>query len=325
MLKLHANARTCPHSRRLAVDRVERGGWTLAAAAEAAGVSVRTVAKWRRRYREEGEQGLTDRSSAPASVPSRTDESRVAVIASLRRLRMTGAEIAETLGMPLSTVSGILTRIGLGKLWRLEPLEPPNRYEKQRPGELVHVDVKKLGRISGGAGHRVTGDRSRQASSNHSARTTGWEYVHVAIDDATRLVYVEVLEDEKAVTAVGFLNRTLAHFAAFGIKVERVMTDNGSCYRATIHALACKALGIKHLRTRPYRPRTNGKAERFIRTLLGGWAYGAIYRTSHERRAALGGWLDFYNHRRPHRSLSRQAPIERLHALNRNNLLGSYI
>src|SRR5437764_4798480 len=190
-MKLHANARTCPHSRRLAIDRVEREGWTLAAAAEAAGVSVRTVAKWGRRYREEGEQGLFDRCSAPGSVPLRTDELRIAVISGLRRLRMTGAEIAETLAMPISTVSGVLTRIGLGKLWRLEPLEPPNRYERKRPGELVHVDVKKLGRISGGAGHRVTGDRRRQGSSDHSTRATGWEYVHVAIDDATRLVYVQ--------------------------------------------------------------------------------------------------------------------------------------
>ena len=316
-MKLHANARTCPHSRRLAVDRVELEGWTLAAAAEAAGVSVRTVSKWRRRYREEGEQGLLDRCSAPASVPLRTGESRVAVIASLRRLRMTAAEIAETLGMPLSTVSGILTRIGLGKLWRLEPLEPPNRYEKQRPGELVHVDVKKLGRI-GRPGHRVNGDRRTRT------RGIGWEYVHVAIDDATRLVYVEVLEDEKAATAVGFLRRAIAHFAAFGIRVERLMTDNGNAYRSAIHALACKTLGIKHLRTRPYRPRTNGKAERFIRTMLGGWAYGAVYRDSDERRRALTGWLDFYNHRRPHRSRGRQAPIERLHTLNRNNVLGSY-
>jgi transposase InsO family protein len=316
-MDLHANARTCPHSRRLAVDRVERQGWTLAAAAEAAGVSVRTISKWRRRYREEGEQGLLDRCSAPALVPSRTDEGRVAVIAGLRRLRMTGAEIAETLAMPVSTVSGILTRIGLGKLWRLEPLEPPNRYEKQRPGELVHVDVKKLGRI-GRPGHRVNGDRRTRS------RGIGWEYVHVAIDDATRLVYVEVLADEKAVTAVGFLRRAVAHFAAFGIKVERLMTDNGNAYRSAIHALACKTLGIKHLRTRPYRPRTNGKAERFIRTMLGGWAYGAIYRDSNERRRALAGWLDYYNRRRPHRSLGRQAPIERLHALNRNNLLGSY-
>jgi transposase InsO family protein len=316
-MKLHANARTCPHSRRLAVDRVVGHGWTLTAAAEAAGVSVRTVSKWLRRYRDEGEQGLLDRCSAPASVPLRTGESRVAVIASLRRLRMTGAEIAETLAMPASTVSGILTRIGLGKLWRLEPLEPANRYEKKRPGELVHVDVKKLGRI-GRPGHRVNGDRRTRT------RGIGWEYVHVAIDDATRLVYVEVLDDEKAVTAVGFLRRAVAHFAGFGIRVERLMTDNGSAYRATIHALACKALGIKHLRTRPYRPRTNGKAERFIRTMLGGWAYGAIYRDSDERRRALAGWLDFYNHRRPHRSLGRQAPLERLHALNRNNVLGSY-
>jgi transposase InsO family protein len=316
-MDLHANARTCPHSRRLAVERVERQGWTLAAAAGAAGVSVRTVSKWRRRYREEGEQGLLDRSSAPASVPSRTDEARVDVIASLRQLRMTGAEIAETLAMPGSTVSGILTRIGLGKLWRLEPLEPPNRYEKQRPGELVHVDVKKLGRI-GRAGHRVHGDRRTRT------RGIGWEYVHVAIDDATRLVYVEVLDDEKAVTAVGFLRRAVAHFAAFGIRVERLMTDNGNAYRSAIHALACKALGIKHLRTRPYRPRTNGKAERFIRTMLAGWAYGAIYRDSDDRHRALNGWLDFYNRRRPHRSLGRQTPIARLHALNRNNVLGSY-
>jgi len=301
----------------LAVDRVERGGWTLRAAAEAAGVSVRTVSKWLRRYRDEGEQGLLDRCSAPGSVPLRTGESRVAVIASLRRLRMTGAEIAETLAMPASTVSGILTRIGLGKLWRLEPLEPPNRYERKRPGELVHVDVKKLGRI-GRPGHRVNGDRRTRT------RGIGWEYVHVAIDDATRLVYVEVLDDEKAVTAVGFLRRAVAHFASFGIRVERLMTDNGSAYRATIHALACKALGIKHLRTRPYRPRTNGKAERFIRTMLGGWAYGAIYRDSDERHRALAGWLDFYNRRRPHRSLGRQAPLERLHALNRNNVLVSY-
>jgi transposase-like protein len=217
-MKLHANARTCPHSRRLAVERVTREGWTLAAAAEAAGVSVRTVSKWLRRYRDEGEQGLLDRCSAPLSVPLRTDEARIAMIACLRRLRMTGAEIAETLGMPVSTVSGILTRTGLGKLWRLEPLEPPNRYEKQRPGELVHVDVKKLGRI-GRPGHRVNGDRRTRS------RGVGWEYVHVAIDDATRLVYVEVLDDEKAATAVGFLRRAIAHFAAFGIRVERLMTD----------------------------------------------------------------------------------------------------
>jgi transposase InsO family protein len=316
-MKLHGNARTCPHSRLLMVRRVELEGWTLAAAAEAAGVSVRTVSKWLRCYRAEGEDGLLDRSSAPRSIPHRTSEERVQAIAALRRLRMTAAEIAEVLAMPLSTVSAILTRIGLGRRSRLEPAEPPNRYERKRPGELLHIDVKKLGRI-GRPGHRVNGDRRTRS------RGIGWEFVHICVDDATRLAYVEVLEDERATTAVGFLRRAVAHFRAYGIRVERVMTDNGSCYRAVVHALACKALRIKHLRTRPYRPRTNGKAERFIRTMLGGWAYGAIYGNSQDRRQALAGWLDFYNRRRPHGSLGHQPPLARLEALNRNNLAGSY-
>jgi transposase len=185
-MKLHANARTCPHSRRLAVERVQGQGWTLAAAAAAAGVSVRTVSKWLRRYREEGEQGLLDRCSAPLLVPLRTGEERIVLIACLRRLRMTAAEIAESLGMPASTVSGILTRIGLGKLSRLEPVEPANRYEKQRPGELVHIDVKKLGKIAR-PGHRVTG-RVSGAGQHRRVYELGWEYVHVCVDDATRLV-----------------------------------------------------------------------------------------------------------------------------------------
>jgi len=317
-MRLHRNARTCPRSRRLAVMRVLEEGWTLAAAASAAGVSVRTLSKWLRRYREEGDDGLLDRSSAPRSVPGRTPEERVAVIAALRRLRMTAAEIAETLAMPLSTVSVVLNRIGLGRLSRLEPPEPPNRYERRRAGELLHVDVKKLGRI-GRPGHRVNGDRRTRT------RGIGWEYVHIAIDDATRLAYVEVLADEKATTASGFLRRAVAHFAAYGVQVEQVMTDNGSAYVSIVHRLACKALGLKHLRTRPYRPRTNGKAERFIRTMLAGWAYGALYRDSAERRAALAGWLDFYNRRRPHGSLAHQPPLQRLEALRRNNLAGSYI
>jgi transposase InsO family protein len=323
---LHGNARTCPHSRLLMVRRVEEEGWTLAAAAEAAGVSVRTLSKWLRRFRDEGVEGLLDGSSAPRSIPHRTSEGRVQAIAALRRLRLTGAEIAEALRMPLSTVSAVLTRIGLGKRSRLEPLEPANRYERKRPGELLHIDVKKLGRIAG-AGHRVSGSRASQRKVTIDGRrtgATGWEFVHVCVDDATRLAYVEVLEDEKATTAVAFLRRAVAHFRAHGIRVERVMTDNGSAYRAVVHALACKALAIKHLRTRPYRPRTNGKAERFIRTLLGGWAYGAIYGTSQERRRALGGWLDFYNRRRPHGSLGHQPPLHRLEALRRNNLAGSY-
>ena len=317
-MKLHGNARTCLHSRRLIVERVVEQGWTLTAAAEAAGVSVRTVSKWLVRFRADGVDGLLDRSSAPERVPLRTPEERVELVAALRRLRMTAAEIAETLAMPLSTVSAVLTRIGLGKLSRLEPAEPANRYERKRPGELLHIDVKKLGRIAG-AGHRVTGDRRRQA------KGIGWEYVHVCVDDATRIAYVEVLEDEKATTAAGFLRRAVAHYRAHGIRVERVMTDNGSCYRGVVHALACKTLGLRHLRTRPYRPRTNGKAERFIRTMLGGWAYGAIYGTSQERHAALAGWLDFYNRRRPHGSLGHQPPLQRLEALTRNNLAGSYI
>jgi transposase InsO family protein len=239
---------------------------------------------------------------------------------------MTGTEIAETLDMALSTVSGILTRIGLGKLGRLG-LEPAQRYERARPGELIHVDVKKLGRIQGGAGKRVTGT-TRNPSPRRRDRdgidrcVIGWEYVHVAIDDATRLAYVEVLADEKATTAIGFLRRAIGHYAAYGINVERLLTDNGSAYRSTVHAIACRALGIRHLRTRPYRPQTNGKAERFIRTMLGGWAYGAIYRDSNERNAALAGWLDFYNRRRPHGALSHKPPIARLNELN--NLLGSY-
>ncbi len=325
-MKIHGNARTCPHSRLLICRRVTEQGWTFEQAAEAAGVSERTVAKWLSRYRAEGEAGLGDRSSAPGEVANRTEEERIELVAALRRLRMTAAEIAEVLMMPVSTVSGILTRIGLGRLSRLEPLEPPNRYERQRPGELIHIDVKKLGRIRG-VGHRISGSRASQRQTRHEGRrvgVAGWEFVHVCVDDATRLAYVEVLADEKAVTAIGFLRRAVAHFAAYGVQVEGVLTDNGSAYRATIHALACRTLGIKHLRTQPYRPRTNGKAERFIRTLLGGWAYGAIYGSSTERERALAGWLNFHNHRRPHGSLNRQAPMTRLNALM-NNLLGSYI
>jgi len=225
---------------------------------------------------------------------------------------MTAAEIAETLAMPLSTVSGILTRTGLGRLGRLG-LEQPVRYERARPGELVHVDVKKLGRIDR-PGHRVTGDRSDR----RAAGKKGWEYVHIAVDDYSRLAYAEVLTDERATTAVGFLRRALAFYRRHGIVVERVLTDNGSCYRGVVHALACRQLGIRHLRTRPYRPQTNGKAERFIRTMLAGWAYGAIYGSSSERTAALDGWLWHYNHRRRHSALGHRPPA------SRTNLLGSY-
>jgi transposase InsO family protein len=309
----------------LLIERVEDAGWSLSAAAEAAGISDRPARKWIARHRAEGRDGLLDRSSAPSVVANRTEERRVEVIAALRRLRMTGAEIAECLEMALSTVSGILTRIGLGKLGRLG-LEPAQRYERARPGELIHVDVKKLGRIHGGAGHRIAGrPRSnpvKRDGSGHDRGTVGWEYVHIAIDDATRLAYVEVLSDEKAITAVAFLRRAVKHYASYGITTEQLITDNGSAYISTVHAIACRALGIRHLRTRPYRPQTNGKAERFIRTMLAGWAHGAIYRDSNERTAALTGWIDFYNHRRPHGALSHKPPLARLNELN--NLLGSY-
>ena len=313
-MTLHRNARTCPRSRRLLGDRVLGEGWSLVAAAEAAGVSERTAWKWVDRFRREGVVGLEDRSSVPRSVPGRTPVDREELIVSLRELRFCSPEIAETLGMPLSTVGAVLARRGLGKLLRLQPDEAANSYERPRPGELVHVDVKKLGRI-GRPGHRVNGDRRTQM------RGIGWEFVHVAVDDATRLAYVEVLDDEKGATAVAFLRRAVAFFCRYGIRVERVLTDNGPCYRAIVHALACRSLGIRHLRTRPYRPRTNGKAERFIRTLINSWAYGAVYHTSAERTAALAGWLDWYNRLRPHRSLGRKPPLSRLAEMN--NLLGT--
>ena len=314
-MKLHANARTCPKSRRLLVDRLE-GAWSLRSAAEAAGVSERTAAKWLARWRKEGEAGLEDRSSAPMRVPSRLPVDRLVAIEALRRLRMTAAEIAEVLNMALSTVSRWLARIGLGKRSRLEPPEPPNRYERRRPGELIHVDVKKLGRISRrGAGHRVTGNRKSQFERGPGAdrkRVTGWEFVHVCVDDATRLAYVEVLGDEKGATAAGFLRRAVAWFKGMGITVERVLSDNGACYRSGVHARACAELGMRHLFTRPYRPRTNGKAERFIQTLTNRWAYGAVYGSSTERTAALPGWLDHYNFRRGHGSLGHRPPAARL-------------
>ena len=323
-MQLHANAALSLNQRRRMVGRVVEEGWSLTKAAEAAEVSERTCSKWVGRYRAQGEAGLRDRSSAPRHIPHRTPPERVEVIALLRRLRMTSTEIAECLGMALSTVSAVLLRVGLGKLSRLEPLEPPNRYERRHAGDLLHIDVKKLGRIpQGRAGHRVHGQRGLQRSPRKDGKkTVGWEFVHVCVDDATRLAYAEVLADEKAITAVGFLRRAVAFYASYGITPQRVMTDNGAAYRATLHALACRAIGLRHLRTRPRRPRTNGKAERFIKTMIAGWNDGAIYATSRERAGALDGWLWTYNHRRPHGSLSHKTPAARLAALN--NLPRSY-
>jgi transposase InsO family protein len=294
-MNLHANAALSWTGRRRLCELVVDQGWTVVAAAAAAGVSVRCARKWVGRYRIEGVPGLRDRSSAPRRVANRTPAARIAVIIKLRRLRFTAAEIAETLGMALSTVSGILTRIGMGKLGRLG-LEQPLRYERSRPGELVHIDVKKLARIKGGAGWRVR-DRKQHYNATFTdaagrrRHTVGYEFVHIAVDDYSRLAYAEVLADEKASSAIAFLRRALAFYRRHGVEVERILTYNGSAYRALMHALACRQLGIRHIRTRPYRPQTNGKAERFIRTLLNGWAYGAIYGSSQERTRALDGWL----------------------------------
>jgi transposase InsO family protein len=325
-MNLHANAALSLNRRRQLCRRVVEERWTLTDAAAVAEVSPRCARKWVGRYRSEGELGLHDRSSAPRSIPHRTSEQCVEAIAALRRLRFTGPEIAETLGMALSTVSGILARIGMGKLGRLG-LEPAQRYERQRAGELIHIDVKKLGRIEGGAGKRVTGKArhnwERSDRSGTRRKMVGWECVHVAIDDCTRLAYAEVLPDQKASTVVAFLRDAVAFFERHGMTVEQLLTDNGSAYQSIVHAIACRALGLRHLRTRPYRPQTNGKAERFIRTMLGSWAYGAIYRDSAERTAALDGWLWHYNHHRRHSALGHKPPIVRLR--ERTNLVGTYI
>jgi transposase InsO family protein len=319
-MKLHANARTCPNSRRLLVERID-AGWSVMEAAEAAGITDRTARRWMARWRAEGPRGLFDRSSAPKRIPHRTPPERVREIIRLRRLRMTAAQIAVALRMALSTVSAVLKRVGLGKRSRLEAPEPPNRYERRRPGELIHIDVKKLGRILK-PGHRVTGDRHGQSRyrSGGSKRVgaAGWEFVHVAIDDHSRLAYAEVLTNEQGPTAVEFLKRALEFFAGYGVSVERVMTDNGSPYVSNVHAAACRELHLKHLRTRPYRPRTNGKAERFIQTLQREWAYGRVFQTSADRTAALEPWLTHYNFTRPHGALSHKPPGTRLTNAPRN-------
>jgi transposase InsO family protein len=322
-MKLHANARTCPKSRRLLVDRID-AGWSVMDAAGAAGITDRTARRWMARWRAEGPDGLLDRSSAPKRIPHRTPPERVREIIRLRRLRMTASQIAIALQMALSTVSAVLKRIGLGKRSRLDPPEPPNRYERRRAGELIHIDVKKLGRILK-PGHRVTGDRRGQSKNTYTpdgrrVGDAGWEFVHVAIDDHSRLAYAEVLTDEKGPTTVAFLRRALEFFASHGITVQRVMTDNGSPYRSHAHAAACRELQLRHLRTRPYRPRTNGKAERFIQTLQREWAYGRIFQTSSERTEALLPWLKHYNFTRPHGALSHKPPGSRL-----TNVAGNYI
>lgn len=284
--------------------RVRQMGWSILEAATAAGCSARTCHKWLERF--DANEPMTDRSSRPHRCPTRTPASVEAVIETLRRLRMTGPEIAVKLSMPLSTVTAILKRVGLNRLSKLEPPEPPNRYCRRHPGELIHIDIKKLGRFNK-PGHRATG--RGPGNRNHQV---GWEAVHVCVDDTSRVAYVEVLPDQKADTCIGFLDRAIAWFADLGITIERVMTDNGSGYISKAWAAHCHRINVRHIRTRPYRPRTNGKAERFIQTMLKEWAYAAVYQSSDQRHRALGPWLWKYNNHRLHSSLGHKTPISRL-------------
>src|SRR5712691_1232751 len=303
-MELHKNARTCPASRMLMIRRIQ-AGIPVTSAAEAAGVSRRSASKWKSRYREAGEAALMDRSSRPHRSPRQTHTVVVEEILRLRRRRQTGQQIASRVGSSPSTVARVLAREGLSRLKNLDPKEPVRRYQRDHPGELIHIDIKKLGRIKV-IGHRITGNRRQRA------RHAGWEFVHVAVDDASRLAYAEVLANERSPTAVAFLRRLLAWYSSHGITVKGVMTDNGSCYRSHRFAWACRRLGLRHLRTRPYRPCTNGKAERFIQTLLRGWAYHRAYPTSTQRSQRLPKFLSYYNLRRPHASLGRQTPAARL-------------
>ena len=300
---LHADAKTTPQLRLQLVDRI-RGGEPVQEAARAIGISRTTAYKWLRRFREEGPSGLLDRSSAPRRIPHRTSTKRERAIRQLRRTRLLMRRIARRLPMALSTVAAVLKRLGLNRLPPLEPAPPARRYERERPGELLHVDIKKLARFSQ-VGHRIRGNK-------RLSRHAGWEYVHVCVDDHTRLAYVEVLPDETKESASGFLRRAVASYRHLGIHAERVLSDNGSCYCSKLWKQTCEALGLKVKKTRPYTPRTNGKAERFIQTLIRSWAYGRAYQTSGYRRQALPGWLRHYNDRRPHHGIGEITPLQRL-------------
>lgn len=303
-MELHKNARITPAGRMLLVNRV-LGGMSVTRAAEAAGVSRRTAFKWKRRFREAGEAALVDRSSRPRRMPRQTHPDRVEEILRLRRRRNSGPQISARVGLSSATVARILARNGLSRLKNLDPKPPIVRYQRDRPGELIHVDIKKLGRI-GRVGHRIHGDYSIKS------RGVGWEFVHVAIDDASRLAYAEVLPNERSPSSTAFLRRSIAWFQRLGVTVESVMSDNGSCYVSHRFQATCQKLNLRHLRTRPYRPRTNGKAERFIQTLLREWAYKRPYSSSVQRTDRLPRYLNHYNLRRPHAALHKRTPAQRL-------------
>jgi transposase InsO family protein len=312
-MDMHKNARLTPLGRERMVKMV-LSGQTPQAVSAAVGVCPRTVRKWVERYEHEGEAGLLDRSSRPHRLYRPTEQARVEQIETLRRQRWTGEAIAAEVGVSAATVSRVLKQLGLNRLSTLEPAPPVLRYERERPGELIHIDIKKLGRFEA-QGHRVTGDRQAGRS-----RGAGWEYVHVCIDDASRIAFSQIKPDERKRSAVAFLKAAVAYYARLGVTVERVMTDNGSCYRSFAFKNACRRLRLKHIRTRPYTPRTNGKAERFIQTSLREWAYARAYSSSRQRAAELPFFLHRYNWHRPHASISDKPPISRLR-LSEDNLL----
>jgi transposase InsO family protein len=318
-MDVHKNARVTPAGREVMVRRVVEGGQTLKAVSEAVGVCPRTVRKWVGRFRAEGVAGLRDRSSRPHRLHRPTPNETVARIEALRRQRWTGAQIARETGVSKATVSRVLRRLGLNRLQALEPAQPIRRYQREHPGELIHIDIKKLGRIDG-IGHRITGDRRGQSNRRGRGEGLGWEFVHVCIDDASRIAFAQVMPDEKKESATAFLKAAVAYYQSLGVTVARVMTDNGACYKAFAFRDACRALGLKHLRTRPYTPKTNGKAERFIQTALRECAYAQAYSHSDRRTAELPRWLHRYNWHRPHGSLDAMTPISRL-GLTGNNLL----
>ena len=313
-MDIHKNARLTPKGREEMVLSVVDGGLSKAAAARRFNTTAKTVAKWVDRFRKDGAEGLRDRSSRPHSSPAQTPATARARVEVLRRQRYTGKQIAIELGLSAATVSRILQRLGLNKIDALEPCEPVRRYERERPGEMIHLDIKKLGRIKG-VGHRITGDRTGQSNN----RGVGWEFVHVAIDDASRIAFAKVMNSERRRSATAFLKAALAYYESLGIKVERVMTDNGSCYKSFAFRRLCKRLGLKHIRTKPYTPKTNGKAERFIQTSLREWAYAKAYQHSHQRTDDLPIWLHRYNWHRPHAGIGDKTPISKL-GLTGNNV-----
>jgi transposase InsO family protein len=317
-MDIHKNARLTPLGRERMVT-MGRRGQTPKAVSEAVGVCPRTVRKWLERFKAEGLAGLQDRSSRPHRLRQPTPQATIDRIETLRRQRLTGKAIAAETGVSPATVSRVLKRLGLNRLSALEPAEPPRRYQRERPGELIHIDIKKLGRFKR-IGHRITGDRTGQSN----ARGVGWEFVHVAIDDASRIAFSRVMKSERKGCAVAFLKAAIAYYASLGITIERVMTDNGSCYKAFAFRRACKRLGLRHIRTKPYTPRTNGKAERFIQTALREWAYARAYDTSNQRALELPYWIHRYNWHRPHGSIGSVPPISTL-GLTWNNLLRLHI